>query len=317
MAMTNSEKAEAGGNEDKTRVERAGALKSGEMGLRETGYLQNANGVFQPDRAVAHRDEEYDQRGFDLLSEMQLRHFWYQGRHRFLFHATTQALQGGRGSAGGLRVVDLGGGCGGWLKYLTDRWPVAFGEVALADSSLTALNRAEKILPSAVGRYQIDLLDLGWNQRWDVAYLLDVLEHLPEDEAAMAQVGRALKPGGVAIVTMPALQCFWSYNDEVAEHRRRYDRAGMARLAKAAGLRLVTARYFMFFLSPLLWLSRARPGVAKLTPQQKQELVERSHRIPSPIVNALLAGVFSLETPLGYQMAFPWGTSILGVFQKA
>ena len=44
--------------------------------------------------------------------------------------------------------------------------------------------------------------------------------------------------------------------------------------------------------------------------------LERSHRVPSPGVNFLMNLIFDLETPLGLWLPFPWGTSILGVFQK-
>jgi hypothetical protein len=46
------------------------------------------------------------------------------------------------------------------------------------------------------------------------------------------------------------------------------------------------------------------------------ELIERAHRVPLPAINALMTLIFGLETPLGLWLPFPWGTSILGVFQK-
>jgi hypothetical protein len=72
----------------------------------------------------------------------------------------------------------------------------------------------------------------------------------------------------------------------------------------------------MFFLSPLLWMSRSRPGTAKLTRDQKLKLAARAHRLPIAPVNEVLAAMFSMETPLGHWVKFPWGTSILGLFQK-
>jgi SAM-dependent methyltransferase len=179
-----------------------------------------------------------------------------------------------------------------------------------------ALRRAGTFLPTSVARYQVDLLNLRWRERWDAAFLLDVLEHLPDDQSAMCQVAAALKPGGLVFVTMPALQFFWSYNDEVAHHCRRYDRKDLARLGNAAGLHLLSVRYFMFFLSPLLWLSRSRSGAAKLTCDQKLKLACRAHGVPSSPVNEALAAIFSMETPLGHWIKFPWGTSVFGLFQK-
>ena len=279
-------------------------------------YALNGDGLFVPEVPIAHRDDEYDQRGFDALWEMQVRHFWYRGRHRFLLHAARRALRDLCPSRSSLSMIDLGGGCGGWVKYLVEHKPTAVTEIALGDSSPLALRRAGTLLPTSVARYQVDLLNLRWRERWDAAFLLDVLEHLPDDQSAMCQVAAALKPGGLAFVTMPALQFFWSYNDEVAQHCRRYNREDLARLANAAGLHLLSVRYFMFFLSPLLWMSRSRPGAAKLTRDQKLKLARQAHGVPSSPVNEALAAIFSLETPLGHWIKFPWGTSVFGLFQK-
>jgi SAM-dependent methyltransferase len=213
--------------------------------------------------------------------------------------------------------VDLGGGCGGWIRYLKDQAPGTFAELALADSSQTALELAAPVVGPEVARFQVDLLDLDWQDRWDVAFLLDVLEHIPQDVAVLRQVRQALRPGGLLFVACPALRCFWSYNDVLAHHCRRYSRADFARLACAAGLELCRSRYFQFLLSPLLYLSRARgPDPAALTPEQARRLLDRTHRIPPALVNAALELIFSAETPLGWHLPFPWGTSLLGVFRK-
>src|SRR5258707_166587 len=98
-------------------------------------YSRNAQNIFQPDSPVVHREEEYDSRGFEVLRDMQSRHFWYRGRHRFLLRAVKDALPAG----GGLSGIDLGGGCGGWLVYLQQRLPGKFAQLALADSSLREL----------------------------------------------------------------------------------------------------------------------------------------------------------------------------------
>lgn len=280
-------------------------------------YSLNANGVFTPDVPVVHRDEEYDSHGFDLLRDMQRRHFWYQGRHRFLLGALQEELKRILPRRGNLNAIDLGGGCGGWITYLQERLPRTFSELALSDSSLRALELARSTVGENVSRYQTDLLALGWESRWEVAFLLDVLEHIPRDADALLQIKHALKPGGLLIVTTPALQCFWSYNDELAHHVRRYAKPDFLRLAEATGLRLLRTRYFMFFLSPLLWLSRLkRPNVGEMSEEALRRLMRRTHRVPPGPVNGLLRFIFDLETPVGLKLPFPWGTSILGVFQK-
>ena len=72
----------------------------------------------------------------------------------------------------------------------------------------------------------------------------------------------------------------------------------------------------MFYLSPLYFLSRIKPGFATLTPAQKRELIIEQHQVPPAPVNSTLNAIFAAETPLGHWLRFPWVTSILGVFKK-
>jgi SAM-dependent methyltransferase len=276
------------------------------------------DGVFRPFPVIQHRDEEYDSRGFELLHRMQQVHFWYRGRHRFLLHALRRNVRKHFRDLNSLRAVDLGGGCGGWIDYVLRHDGPAFKELALADSSLLALQFAREFLPGSVRSYQIDLLKLGWEERWDVAFLLDVLEHIPEDGKALQEIGKALAPGGLLFITTPALRCFWTWNDEVAKHRRRYSKADFRILAAACGLRLLDVRYFMFILSPLLLAQRLfiRPPVSSLKPEQAYELVQRTHRVPPRSVNSALGTLFACETPVGHYFPFPWGTSVMAVLQR-
>jgi SAM-dependent methyltransferase len=278
-------------------------------------YRQTPGGVFVPREAVTHRNEEYDETGFDVLAAMQQRHFWYRGRHRFLLHAVRRALGSARRPA--RDAIDLGGGCGGWVRYLGEKAPGLIQILALGDSSLRALDFAADVVGPAVVRFQVDLLRLQWHSRWDVVFLLDVLEHIPQDADALLQIRDALRPGGFLFVTTPALRFFWSYNDDLGGHQRRYSQAAFRQLAARAGLELCSCSYFMFFLSPLLYLSRlSRHNVRQMAAQDVRRLVARSHRVPFAPLNFALSSLFALETPVGHWLPFPWGTSILGVFRK-
>jgi hypothetical protein len=119
------------------------------------------------------------------------------------------------------------------------------------------------------------------------------------------------------LLTVPALTCFWSYNDDIAHHQRRYSKADLQDLADRSGLRIVSSHYFMFLLSPLLWLSRKfGPKIDDMTPEEQRSRLRKTHQTPPRLVNSLLAWVFGLETPLGLRVSFPWGTSLLCVFEK-
>jgi SAM-dependent methyltransferase len=280
-------------------------------------YFEERGGIWTRRGGILHRNNEYDVLGFDILVRMQREHFWYLGRHRFLLRALEEHVPLLRRPADDLRLIDLGGGCGGWLHYLTTHRGARFKEIALADSSLHALELARTVTGEATHLFEVDLLDLGWEKRWDIVFLLDVLEHLPDPVTALRQVRKCLTPNGLLFVTVPALMAFWSYNDEIVNHRRRYSKQDLQDAAEQSALALVKARYFMFFLSPLLAISRLLgPRRRPVSREEITALLTSTHRVPSKPVNALLRAVFSLETPLGLRLSFPWGTSVLGIFQN-
>ena len=276
-------------------------------------YKKNANGIYVPSISVTHRDDEYDQSSFEMLLQMQGEHFWYRGRHRFLLASVDRYV---RAKQVPLSAIDLGGGVGGWIRYLADRRADLFQTLALADSSEIALTLAQNTMPARAQCYNVDLMNLGWENHWDYAFLLDVIEHLPNDTEALRQAAKAIKPGGCLFVTTPALKQFWSYNDDLVSHLRRYTRKDYQNLAARSGLELCDVRYFMFFLSPLYILSRSVPSMVQMSVEEKKAMAIKQHAIPAKPINASLSAIFAAETPVGHWINFPWGTSILGVFRK-
>jgi len=279
--------------------------------------FSNNLGIYIPKDRTVGPCEEYDEAGFQQLLAVQGRHFWNRGRHKILLKVLQSELARRAGNTEELRAIDMGGGCGGWLEYLHTHQPNLFRVLALADKSVSALQMAEPVVGEFADRYQIDLLDLVWSEEWDVVFLLDVIEHIPDHVEVLRQIRKSLRPGGLLFITAPALEVFWSYNDEFARHQRRYCRQDFHDLANQSGFNLIRANYFMFFLSPALILSRLllRPP-ASATPEQLRAHTERSHRIPAEPLNTILYQVFAAESVLMNRVPFPWGTSILGVFQR-
>lgn len=298
----------------------SGTPELAEKPLREmqtpTGFRLE-KGIYVAETGVAHRDEEYDPSGFDILLAMQRTHFWYLGRGDMVLRALRHALRAKALEGSPLCAVDLGGGCGGWLEFLHERAPHLFRRLALGDSSLRALELAEPVVGSFAERCQADMLALPWCGEWDVVFLLDVIEHIEDHEEVLRQVEKSLRPGGLCFVTVPAFQCFRTYNDDLARHKRRYRKKDVVALAAKSGLSLVETRYFMFFLSPALLLSRwlAKPSRTATEAEQRAHLA-RTHSVPPRALNLALEGVFKAETRLGEWVPLPWGTSLLAVFEK-
>jgi SAM-dependent methyltransferase len=95
----------------------------------------------------------------------------------------------------------------------------------------------------------------------------EVLEHIPEDELALAELTRVLAPGGRLIVTVPLHRYYWGKDDEVVGHCRRYhpvelqaklDRAGLE-VRKVKPLGSIVERG-LTLSSVLLFLTLNRQG---------------------------------------------------------
>ena len=97
----------------------------------------------------------------------------------------------------GLRGIDLGGGCGGWLVYLQGRLPGLFAEIALSDSSLKALEMAGPVLGKSVRLSSVaaidDCLAIGF-KRMAGKRLALVIENVEEHDLARNLIAAEAPP---------------------------------------------------------------------------------------------------------------------------
>lgn len=77
----------------------------------------------------------------------------------------------------------------------------------------------------------------------DYVYTLNVLEHIPDDRQALAEIGRVLRPGGRLLVYVPAFGVLFSSMDRKVGHHRRYRRPGLVAKVEETGLRVGQASY--------------------------------------------------------------------------
>lgn len=90
---------------------------------------------------------------------------------------------------------------------------------------------------AAVGRGRVQKLmatELG-DRRFDLVCAFEVLEHLEDDRAALAEFAGKVKPGGWLLLSVPAYQDRFGPWDELVGHFRRYDPAGLTGLLNSAG----------------------------------------------------------------------------------
>jgi SAM-dependent methyltransferase len=180
----------------------------------------------------------------DRLTEVEDRHWWYAERRRLLRRRVARLRPG--------RALDVGAAGGGNTRVLRD---LGWQALALEHSAPGAGTAAARGLP--VLRGDATSLPLA-DRSLDLVTALDVLEHLTDDRAAVAELHRVLRPGGHLVVTVPVDPRLWSAHDEAVGHVRRYTVPGLRQLLQGAGFEITEVRSWMVVLRPLVALRRRR-----------------------------------------------------------
>jgi len=204
------------------------------------------------------------------------------------------------------RILDVGCGTGATLELLAE-----VGQAVGLDSSRDALRYSRRR-----GKHRL-LLGRGEalpvaEESFDIITALDLLEHIPDDAAAVREFARVLRPGGILLVTVPALPWLWSEHDEALDHLRRYTRKRLQGVLKSAGLRVER-------LSPLIALLllpiAALRMLQRLLPKKKSQ-PETAFIIPPRLVNWLLIGLLWFENRWALRWNLLVGVSLMAVARK-
>ena len=145
----------------------------------------------------------------------------------------------------GPRVLEIGAGAGNLSRFLLDK-----EVVILSDFETQYLH----LLRRRFGSYenvQIRHLDLDTftaadlaGERIDSVVCLNVLEHIQDDRRVLRELYRAIEPGGVVVVLVPAHPELYSDLDRNLGHFRRYTKKLLEERFREAGFTVEKSRYF-------------------------------------------------------------------------
>ncbi len=211
--------------------------------------------------------------------ETEDEHWWFEGRRAVIW-----ALLRANRIAGPLRLLDAG--CG------TGRNMIEFGSLGEArgvDFSADAIAFcAQRGITGAVqGTVEQLPFDDG---SFDLLLATDVIEHLDDDVAALAELRRVAAPGARLLVTVPAYRWLWGRHDEAHHHKRRYTLTRLRSSLAAGGWRPLTATYFnTLLLAPIAAVRLlSRDGDAHNDLQRTPPALNRALRAPMLLEAALI-----------------------------
>jgi SAM-dependent methyltransferase len=232
----------------------------------------------------------------------------------------------------GAAILDAGCGTGGNL-----RWLARFGRAYGVDLSPHALGFCARRRLSTVARASVLALPFA-GATFDLVTSFDVIYHLDvaDDAAALREMWRVLKPGGWALIRVPALEGLRSAHDAAVHTRQRYTLGELCDKLRRAGFELRRASYANSLLFPLAAASRligravlacgappgrgsgARQGAGGYWRTAGHASGEPASDVrPAPAaVNALCAAIMTLEARLIARADLPIGLSALALAQR-
>jgi len=215
--------------------------------------------------------------------------FW----HRVRYHLVGQAAA----RSGADTVLDIGAGSGqlgDWLVAQGRSLAYRFEETSpVLDEGLAAHFGADHRSAMTAPIPATTLVTM-----------LDVLEHIEDDIAALSTINARMEPGARLLLTVPAFQWAFTSWDTALGHHRRYSRRQVRTLATGAGFELTSSAYLFPELLPLVAVRKLQRG-------------EREHAdFPSlPRFIDRSAEVFSRGTT-ALRRIWPAGTSVVALLTK-
>jgi SAM-dependent methyltransferase len=245
-----------------------------------------------------------DRRFAERYGNLETWHWWFRGRRRILETVLSRELR----KQTSLSIVSLGCGPIEGLKWLVP-FAEPDGRVVGVDSESVHARHLAGNMTCVVGR--AEAIPLA-SASFDVVLALDVLEHLDDDAAGVREALQLLKPGGLLLVTVPALPSLWGPQDIISQHRRRYTKRSLKDLFAQAQLPFSYVTYFNTVLFPpvaaIRWFRRS-VGLAHQTGSD----FDSNH---PGVMNDILAAVFSFERHLIRRLPMPLGVSLLATARR-
>lgn len=236
---------------------------------------------------------------YEIEAEVEATHWWFAGRRKLFAHILKE-LKLPKDTP----ILDVGSGTGANLRLLREQ---KYSDVTGTDLNEAAIRFcAEKNL----GRIEMaDVCDLPFRDgRFHLVFATDVIEHVDE-EKALAEIFRALSPGGFALFTVPAFQSLWGIQDDVSHHRLRYRKPQMEKAVKKAGFEIQKSFYFNYILFIPIWLARQIIRIFDVK-------LESENQVNSPLINSVLTKLFHLDIVTSPLLKPPFGVSILILGRK-
>lgn len=252
---------------------------------------------------------EMQQHTYAIMRRVEETHWWFAGRRQIIksflerLCSDPNVEHSRNGNVAPLKILDVGCGTGANLEMLSE-----FGESAGVDISGDALSFCRERGLQNVKQGAAEALPFD-DSSFDLVTGLDVVEHLDDDLGGLKEMRRVLRPGGHALVFVPAFMFLWGVQDDISHHRRRYTLDQLKRVIRQAGFEVERASYVnLSFFTPIL-IGRLLMRAFRIRPESENNITIGS-------LNGILGKLLGAESLALRYLNFPFGVSIICVARR-
>lgn len=260
---------------------------------------------FNPE--VASSYDDYPDSGFDQTNKSGDSSFWVSSRNRLFKRIVYDQLI----PTGKTKFLEIGCGTGGFIQQIAENENL---EITGSEIYLKGLLYAKKNLPN-VDFIQFDVTQGGIGEEYGLIAAFDVIEHIENDAAAMANINSMLLKGGSFIMSVPQHMFLWSKLDEIVKHKRRYSRRALLTKLQENGFEISYSTSFVFVLFPLMLISRL---FDKDRDQSQSEEIALEKRVIFPkVLNWIFDQFMRIDEALiRWGASLPFGGTLVVVARK-
>lgn len=225
-------------------------------------------------------------------------------------HALSQVIKYAKNNS---IILEVGCSSGYMLQRLMTTFP--HGLIIGADVVKEPLEQLAKKIPT-VPLFRFDLTECPLpDNSVDIIVILNVLEHIENDEIAIDHLYRILKPNGVVIIEVPAGPNLYDEYDKFLMHFRRYQLSKLVTMIKRKKFSPIKKSHLGFFLYPGFWLVKKynRINSAKFELNQSNQV---ESNIKQTGKSRLMRLAMRLELTLGRIISYPFGIRCLVTCKK-
>lgn len=179
--------------------------------------------------------KEIDQEGLEILEVISKA----KKLNRWMFETIEPYCKGA--------VLEIGSGIGNISEFFVNK----NNDISVSDlrENYRTILKSKFNLPDTKV-LDLDIVDLDFDtkskhllNKFDSVFSLNVVEHIKDDDLAIKNMVKLLKPGGHLVILVPAHQALYNNFDVTLEHYKRYNKNTLTRLMENYG-EVISSFYF-------------------------------------------------------------------------